>query len=89
MEKNDNFNTNLLQLPMKVQAADEGVEQDIAPIAAPADIARGAVELELEVLNQRGVVLQRLSDVTPKIMKCWHPDVCSAAKSRCFAVTAV
>ena len=24
MEKNDNFNTNLLQLPMKVQVADEG-----------------------------------------------------------------
>ena len=103
MEKNDIFNTNLLQLPMKAQVADEGAVQDIAPVAAPADLAGGAVELELEAPNQRGVVLQRLSDVTPKkceklasgflhrgeITQCWHPDVCSAAKSRSFAVTAV
>lgn len=89
MEKNDIFNTNLLQLPMKAQVADEGVVQDIASVAAPADLAGGVAELELDALNQRGVVLQRLSDVRPKIMKCWHPDVCSAAKSRCFAVTAV
>ena len=66
MEKNDIFNTNLLQLPMKVQVADEGVVQDIAPVAAPADLAGGVAELELDALNQRGVVLQRLSDVTPK-----------------------
>ena len=66
MGKNDILNTNLLQLPMKAQAADEGAVQDIAPSAAPADLAGEAVELELEVLNQRGVVLQRLSDVTPK-----------------------
>lgn len=89
MERNDILNTSLLQLPMKVQAADEGAVQDIAPGAAPVSLAGGAVELELDVLNRSGVVLQRLSDVTPKIMKCWHPDVCSVAKSRCFAVTAV
>lgn len=89
MERNDILNTNLLQLPMKAQAADEGAVQDIAPGAAPVGLAGGAVELELDVLNRSGVVLQRLSDVTPKIMKCWYPDVCSAAKSRCFAVTAV
>lgn len=68
MEKNDIFNTNLLQLPLKAQVADEGVVQDIAPVAAPADLAGGVAELELDALNQRGVVLQRLSDVTPK--KC-------------------
>jgi len=68
MEKNDIFNTNLLQLPMKAQVAGEGVVQDIAPVAAPADLAGGVAELELDALNQRGVVLQRLSDVTPK--KC-------------------
>ena len=28
MEKNDIFNTNLLQLPMKAQVADEGVVQE-------------------------------------------------------------
>ena len=45
MEKNDIFNTNLLQLPMKAQVADEGVVQDIASVAAPADLAGGvAVE---------------------------------------------
>ena len=33
MEKNDIFNTNLLQLPMKAQVADEGVVQDIASVA--------------------------------------------------------
>ncbi len=54
MERNDILNTNLLQLPMKAQAADEGAVQDIAPSAAPADLAGEAVELELEVLNQRG-----------------------------------
>ena len=42
--------------------------QDIAPVAAPADLAGGVAELELNALNQRGVVLQRLSNVTPK--KC-------------------
>lgn len=31
--KNDIFNTNLLQLPMKAQVADEGVVQDIASVA--------------------------------------------------------
>lgn len=82
MEKNDNFNMNLLQLPMKVQAADEGVEQDIAPVAAPADIAGGAVELELEVLNQRGVVLQRLSDVTPK-----NHEMLASGRLQCGEIT--
>ena len=66
MERNDILNTNLLQLPMKAQAADEGAVQDIAPSAAPVSLAGGAVELELDVLNRSGVVLQRLSDVTPK-----------------------
>lgn len=33
MEKNDIFNTNLLQLPLKAQVADEGVVQDIASVA--------------------------------------------------------
>lgn len=68
MEKNDIFDTNLLQLPLKAQVADEGVVQDTAPVAEPADLAGGVAELELDALNQRGVVLQRLSDVTPK--KC-------------------
>ena len=31
MEKNDIFNTNLLQLPLKAQVADEGVVQDTLP----------------------------------------------------------
>lgn len=53
MGKNDIFNTNLLQLPMKAQVADEGVVQDIAPVAAPADLAGGVAELELDALNQR------------------------------------
>ena len=66
MERNDILNTNLLQLPMKAQAADEGAVQDIAPGAAPVGLAGGVVELELDVLNRSGVVLQRLSDVTPK-----------------------
>lgn len=66
MERNDILNTNLLQLPMKAQAADEGAVQDIAPGAAPVGLAGGAVKLELDVLNRSGVVLQRLSDVTPK-----------------------
>lgn len=35
MEKNDIFNTNLLQLPLKAQVADEGVVQDTAPVAEP------------------------------------------------------
>ena len=35
MKKNDIFNTNLLQLPLKAQVADEGVVQDIAPVAEP------------------------------------------------------
>ena len=45
MEKNDIFNTNLLQLPMKAQVADEGVVQDITPVAAPADLAGGVTSL--------------------------------------------
>ena len=48
MERNDILNTNLLQLPMKAQAADEGAVQDIAPDAASVSLAGGAVELELE-----------------------------------------
>lgn len=35
MEKNDIFDTNLLQLPLKAQVADEGVVQDTAPVQSP------------------------------------------------------
>ena len=35
MEKNDIFNTNLLQLPLKAQVADEGVVQDTSLAAEP------------------------------------------------------
>ena len=82
MERNDILNTNLLQLPMKAQAADEGAVQDIAPSAAPADLAGEAVELELEVLNQRGVVLQRLSDVTPK-----NHEMLASGRLQCGEIT--
>ena len=41
MEKNDIFNTNLLQLPLKAQVADEGVVQDTAPVAEPTAPAMG------------------------------------------------
>ena len=82
MEKNDNFNTNLLQLPMKVQVADEGVVQDIASVAAPADLAGGVAELELDTLNQRGVVLQRLSDVTPK-----NHEMLASGRLQCGEIT--
>lgn len=82
MEKNDILNTNLLQLPMKAQAVDEGAVQDIAPSAAPADLAGEAVELELEVLNQRGVVLQRLSDVTPK-----NHEMLASGRLQCGEIT--
>ena len=67
MEKNDIFNTNLLQLPMKAQVADEGVVQDIAPVATPADLAGGVAELELDALNQRGVILQPTTLMMPKM----------------------
>ena len=82
MEKNDIFNTNLLQLPMKAQVADEGVVQDIAPVAAPADLAGGVAELELDALNQRGVVLQRLSDVTPK-----NHEMLASGRLQCGEIT--
>ena len=42
MEKNDIFNTNLLQLPLKAQVADEGVVQDTAPVAEPTAPAMGS-----------------------------------------------
>ena len=42
MEGNDILNTNLLQLPMKAQAADEGAVQDIAAGAAPVSLAGGS-----------------------------------------------
>ena len=67
MEKNDIFNTNLLQLPLKAQVADEGVVQDIAPVAEPTAPAMRE-GLVLDVLAQDGGVLRRLSNVTPK--KC-------------------
>lgn len=67
MEKNDIFNTNLLQLPLKAQVADEGVVQDIAPVAEPTAPAMGE-GLVLDMLAQDGGVLRRLSNVTPK--KC-------------------
>ena len=82
MEKNDIFNTNLLQLPMKAQVADEGVVQDIASVAAPADLAGGVAELELDALNQRGVVLQRLSDVTPK-----NHEMLASGRLQCGEIT--
>lgn len=67
MEKNDIFNTNLLQLPMKAQVADEGVVQDTAPVAEPTAPAMGE-GIVLDMLAQDGGVLRRLSNVTPK--KC-------------------
>ena len=82
MEKNDIFNTNLLQLPMKAQVADEGVVQDIASVAASADLAGGVAELELDALNQRGVVLQRLSDVTPK-----NHEMLASGRLQCGEIT--
>jgi len=82
MERNDILNTNLLQLPMKAQAADEGAVQDIAPSAAPVSLAGGAVELELDVLNRSGVVLQRLSDVTPK-----NHEMLASGRLQCGEVT--
>ena len=82
MEKNDIFNTNLLQLPMKAQVADEGVVQDIASVAAPADLAGGVAELELDALNQRGVVLQRLSDVTPQ-----NHEMLASGRLQCGEIT--
>ena len=78
MEKNYSFDTNLLQLPMKAQVADEGEVQDIAP----ADLAGGAAELELDVLNQRSVVLQRLSDVTPK-----NHEMLASGRLQCGEIT--
>lgn len=80
--ENDIFNTNLLQLPMKAQVADEGVVQDIAPVAALADLAGGVAELELDALNQRGVVLQRLSDVTPK-----NHEMLASGRLQCGEIT--
>lgn len=58
MEKNDIFNTNLLQLPMKAQVADEGAVQDTALAAEPTAPAmrEGSV---LDVLAQDGGVLRR------------------------------
>lgn len=82
MERNDILNTNLLQLPMKAQAADEGAVQDIAPGAAPVGLAGGAVELELDVLNRSGVVLQRLSDVTPK-----NHEMLASGRLQCGEIT--
>ena len=82
MEKNYSFDANLLQLPMKAQVADEGVVQDIAPVAAPADLAGGVAELELDALNQRGVVLQRLSDVTPK-----NHEMLASGRLQCGEIT--
>lgn len=67
MEKNDIFNTNLLQLPLKAQVADEEVVQNIAPVAEPTASALRE-GLVLDVLAQDGGVLRRLSNVTPK--KC-------------------
>ena len=67
MEKNDIFNTNLLQLPLKAQVADEGVVQDTAPVAEPTAPAMGEGRV-LDMLAQDGGVLRRLSNVTPK--KC-------------------
>lgn len=65
--KNDIFNTNLLQLPLKAQVADEGVVQDTAPVAEPTAPAMGEGRV-LDMLAQDGGVLRRLSNVTPK--KC-------------------
>lgn len=65
MEKNDIFNTNLLQLPLKAQVADEGVVQDTAPVAEPTAPAMGEGRV-LDMLAQDGGVLRRLSNVTPK-----------------------
>ena len=59
-----------------------GAVQDIAPSAAPVSLAGGAVELELEVLNQRGVVLQRLSDVTPK-----NHEMLASGRLQCGEIT--
>ena len=67
MKKNDIFNTNLLQLPLKAQVADEGVVQDTALAAEPTAPAMGE-GLVLDMLAQDGGVLRRLSNVTPK--KC-------------------
>ena len=67
MGKNDIFNTNLLQLPLKAQVADEEVVQNIAPVAEPTAPAMRE-GLVLDVLAQDGGVLRRLSNVTPK--KC-------------------
>lgn len=67
---------------MKAQVADEGVVQDIAPVAAPADLAGGVAELELDALNQRGVVLQRLSDVTPK-----NHEMLASGRLQCGEIT--
>lgn len=68
MEKNDIFNTNLLQLPLKAQVADEGVVQDTAPVAEPTAPAMGEGRV-LDMLAQDGGVLRRLSNVTPKKMR--------------------
>lgn len=67
MEKNDIFNTNLLQLPMKAQVTDEGVVQDTALAAESTAPAMGE-GLVLDMLAQDGGMLRRLSNVTPK--KC-------------------
>ena len=53
MEKNDIFNTNLLQLPLKAQVADEEVVQNIAPVAEPTAPAMRE-GLVLDVLAQDG-----------------------------------
>lgn len=49
MEKNDIFNTNLLQLPLKAQVADEEVVQNIAPVAEPTAPAMRDIELSLRM----------------------------------------
>lgn len=85
MEKNDIFNTNLLQLPLKAQVADEGVVQDTALAAEPTAPAMGE-GLVLDMLAQDGGVLRRLSNVTPKNARSWPPGSCTVARSRCFAV---
>ena len=54
MEKNDIFNTNLLQLPLKAQVADEEVVQNIAPVAEPTAPAM-----------REGLVLGSLSERQP------------------------
>lgn len=53
MEKNNIFNANLLQLPLKAQVADEGMVQDIAPVAEPTAPAMGE-GLVLDTLNEVG-----------------------------------